>query len=93
MNNGLIPIYMSIYFMFMSKDWLWIEVFAAGVTLLVILCAFILPESPKFLLSKSRWSDARAALSYIGRFNMKSAFTGKFDRERMNPSKPIPQLN
>jgi hypothetical protein len=44
-----------------------------------------IPESPKFYLSKQRWGDARAALTYISKFNgIKNPFTGKFDRERVS---------
>ena len=51
MNNGIIPIYMSIYFWFISINWIWIEVVAAVMTGVVILgAAIVMPESPKFFL-------------------------------------------
>lgn len=52
MNNGMVPIWMTVYFWFISVNWLWIEVFAAGITLVIILAALTLPESPKFLMSQ-----------------------------------------
>lgn len=47
-----------------------------------MLGAFILPESPKFLITRKRFDEARAAISYIGRINgLKEPFTDTFDRE------------
>ena len=56
MNNGLIPIYLSLYFWFITKNWVWVEGFVACVTLAVIIAASFMPESPKFLMSKQKWS-------------------------------------
>jgi hypothetical protein len=84
MNNGLVPIYLSIYFWFISKQWLWIEVFAAFVNVLCIIGIFFMPESPKFLMSVKHWDRARESLSAIARMNGKGEFKGKFDRERVD---------
>jgi Sugar (and other) transporter len=84
MNNGMIPIWMSLYFWFISKNWVWIEVFASALTLVCIMGAMMLPESPKFLLSKQQWGAARGAITHIARFNGYGPFTGKFDREKIS---------
>lgn len=84
LNNGLIPIWMSIYFWTISKNWVYIELLATGFTAVSIFGAFFLPESPKFLLSKHKWGEARGALTYIAKINGCPPFTGKFDRERMS---------
>lgn len=84
MNNGAIPIWMSIYFWGISRNWVGIELFATGITVVAMVGAMILPESPKFLLSKQKWGEARGALTFISKFNGFAPFTGKFDRERMS---------
>lgn len=51
MNNGMVSIYITLYFWLVSKNWLYIELFAGAITLVCITGAFFLPESPKFYLS------------------------------------------
>jgi hypothetical protein len=53
--------------------------------------ALLLPESPKFYLSKQRWAEARGAITWIAKINGKEVFTGKFDREKF--SSKYAQLN
>jgi hypothetical protein len=84
MNNAMTGIYVATYFWVISKDWVWLETFAASMTLAVILCSLILPESPKFYLSKNRWDDARRSFSTIARFNGAGPFTATFEDERKN---------
>lgn len=81
MNNGLVVIYMALYFWFISRQWYWIELMVIGMTIVVIFCSLFFPESPKFLLSKQRWDEARAAITKISKINGHGVFTGKFDRE------------
>ena len=45
-----------------------------------------MPESPKYLQSKGKWDELRAAMSVIARVNSRERFTGKFDREGMGRS-------
>lgn len=69
-ENGLTNIYITTYFWFISKNWM------ATAYMGLILCftsftlvwAFI-PESPKWLYSKERYSDLRAVLIYMARLN------------------------
>ena len=81
-NNGLLSIFGVIYFWQISKNWLWFEMFGCSVGLLSLAgMTFYLPESPKFLISKKRYDDARSAISYMAKVNRKAPFTHKFDRE------------
>lgn len=75
-------IYVSSYFWVISKDWVWLETFAASMTLVVILCSLLLPESPKFYLSKSRWDDARRSFATIAKYNGAADFKAKFEDEQ-----------
>jgi MFS family permease len=52
MNNGLVAIWMALYFWIISRNWYWIETFAMGMSLAVLAGTSFLPESPKFLMSK-----------------------------------------
>jgi MFS family permease len=79
---GCVPAIGSIYFTRISKNWLWLEIWAGGLTVLCLVATFFMPESPKYLMSKKRYNDARKALTYISKFNGKStAFTNLFDKE------------
>ena len=42
---------------------------------------WFLPESPKFLLTKKRYDETRAAINFIAKWNNQKPFNGKFDRE------------
>lgn len=81
LNNGFVAVYTVLYYWFISKEWLPINIFAGGLTALSMVGVFFLPESPKFLLTMKRYDDARAAINVITRINKKATFTGKFDRE------------
>lgn len=53
-----------------SRHWLWIHLSGLVATLLsLIIAVFIIPESPKFLYLKKRYSESRNILKYIARFN------------------------
>jgi len=62
MLYGIIPIFACLYFFFISKYWLWFQVFGFLLNLLVVVAMFWVPESPKWLLGKRRYNDAREVL-------------------------------
>ena len=65
----MIQIFACIYFYFISKYWLPFEIFGWSLNLLVVSCLFLVPESPKYLLSKKRFVDAKVSLAVIARVN------------------------
>jgi MFS transporter, SP family, sugar:H+ symporter len=81
LNNGFVAVYTVIYYWFISKQWLYINIFAGFLTALSMVGVFFLPESPKFLITLRRYDEARAAINVITRVNKKEPFTSKFDRE------------
>jgi hypothetical protein len=81
LNNGFVAVYTVIYFWFISKYWIPIQVFGGFLTIVSMVGVWFLPESPKFLLTMKRYDDARAAINVITKVNKKDPFTGKFDRE------------
>lgn len=74
-------VYTVLYYWFISKYWIPINVFGAFLTLVSAVGVWFLPESPKFYLSKKRYDEARAAITFIAKVNNQNAFNGKFDRE------------
>ena len=81
--NALSAIVGALYFWQISKNWLWICIFACSLGFIAMMGAiFILPESPKFLISKKRFDEARLAINHIASFNGRSQrFSGLFDTE------------
>lgn len=81
-NNAMVSFLGCLYFWFVSKNWLWIEIFACSTGVLAGLSVLLFfPESPKYLVTKKRYNEARAAISMIAAYNKKAGFEHKFDRE------------
>lgn len=57
--------------------------FGCSTTFLIVLSIFILPESPKYLISKKKYDEARASIKFIARVNRYKGkdLDFKFDRE------------
>ena len=56
-------IMLPVYFKFISKNWIYFQLVSLLLNVVGTLGLFlIIPESPKYLLSKSRIADARTAL-------------------------------
>jgi len=65
----------------MSKNWLGIEIFACCQGVIAGIGAYFMPESPKFLISKHRYEEARESINRIAKINKQNEFKGEFDRE------------
>jgi hypothetical protein len=81
LNNGVVAIYCVIYYWFISSWWIPIQVFGGVLTFVSAAGVWFLPESPKFLLTKKRYDETRAAINFIAKWNNQKPFNGKFDRE------------
>mmetsp|Transcript_7786 Transcript_7786/g.7246 ORF Transcript_7786/g.7246 Transcript_7786/m.7246 type:complete len:123 (-) Transcript_7786:528-896(-) len=63
-------IYATIYFEFISKYWLYLVLFTAGLSLLSLInVTLFVPESPKYYFALKQFDDARRIFNYIARFN------------------------
>ncbi len=50
--NTVVTILSVIYFYYISKNWLWFQIFGCGLNFVVVIAVyFLLPESPKYLLA------------------------------------------
>jgi hypothetical protein len=58
-----------VYFWKISKDWVWLELGACLSGVVSMIGGLMIPESPKFLISKKRYDEARQAISWIAKFN------------------------
>ena len=80
--NAVVAIIICGYFYYVSNNWMWLQVFAWITNLLCLFALYILPESPKYLISRGRFDDARKVLKVIARVNKQPEITHyKFDRE------------
>lgn len=58
--DSLVQVFFTLYYWKINKDWIGFAlVFAEISGLITILGAFFLPETPKYLISKKRFDDAR----------------------------------
>jgi hypothetical protein len=54
----LTVIIIGIYWRFISKYWLWLQIFALAINLLAIIGLYIIPESPEYLYCFYRFYDS-----------------------------------
>jgi len=79
--DTLIPVMYTIYYWKIGKDWIWfVLIFAEIAGVVCIAGTFFLPESPKFLISKKRFDDARKTINFFKKSSLPK-FEGLFDRE------------
>ena len=80
-HNSLLALFGCLYFWLIWKNWLGIEILAGVLGVISGVGAFFMPESPKFLISKHRYEEARESINRIARYNRQAEFHGEFDRE------------
>ncbi len=80
-HNAVISLFACIYFWFIWKNWLGIQIMAGIMGFVSCIGAFFMPESPKYLISRHLYDEAREAINRIAKFNKQNEFHGEFDRE------------
>ena len=66
----LIVILMVIYFVFISKSWFWIILYAAATNIAFqVIALWLLPESPKWLYGQKRYAECAHVLKQMASFN------------------------
>ena len=68
-NDGLMLMIASLWFLVISKNWVTLMTAATLLQLLNTIWVYYTPESPKFLVSKGRYDEARAVMTKIARYN------------------------
>ena len=68
-NDGLVMAMCAIWFMLISKEWKTLYATANVLMYATHLLVWTMPESPKFLLTKGRYNEARAVMTHIARKN------------------------
>ena len=63
--ESLVFICVCLYFMWVSNDWIYLQIPNIGCTILGIAFLYTMPESPRFLLSQHRYEKARAVFGKI----------------------------
>jgi membrane protein YdbS with pleckstrin-like domain len=69
LNNGFVAVYSVIYYWFISKNWIYINIFGTVLTVVSAVGVWFIPESPKFFISRKRYDEARNAISFIAKVN------------------------
>ena len=68
-NDGLMLVIASLWFMLISRKW-WTLFFLATMLVYLTLALVVgMPESPKFLVSRGRYAEAREVMTKIARIN------------------------
>lgn len=60
--DGSTMIIISLYFRYMSRDWLYFQICGCCATAMAFLGSLIVPESPRYLQSVKRFKEAKVAL-------------------------------
>ena len=67
--NNLVAIILCVYFGYISKYWIPLQAWTVGVSCIFALMNFLLPESPKFLITKKKFDEARVSIQFIAKIN------------------------
>lgn len=62
-------IIIGIYWRFISKYWLWLQIFALAMNLIAIFGLYVLPESPEYLYCFYRFQECREIIFKIAKWN------------------------
>ena len=61
--DGLPMVVTAGYFLFISKDWLYLSLFFCALSYIALMVAFFCPESPRWLIVNSRSAEGIDALN------------------------------
>ena len=64
--ESLVYLFITFYFRFISNRWTYLQVPNVLLSIAGIIFLFNMPESPRFLISKHRFKEARVVFAWIG---------------------------
>ncbi len=67
--EGLTLTCLAIYFRYISKEWIYYQIFGLSLNVLCFITLVFVPESPKFLYSAKRYQEAKQSLAFVAKFN------------------------
>ena len=79
--DGSTMIFLTLYFRFISKYWLWAQLFFIIFSTVAFFLSCLAPESPKYLYSYKKYNDARRSIETIAKYNRKQVGKYEFDTE------------
>ena len=82
--DGLVLTWASLYFMLIDNNWRTFYSIVAVTTLMAVIAAYQLPESPKYLVGKGKYDQARKVITKIARVN-------KIDKFECRDDELVPQ--
>ena len=62
-------LFICIYFWKISTNWKALQYFNFGISVFGLIFLFLMPETPRFLISVKRFTEARETLAWIGKMN------------------------
>ena len=68
-------LFLPLYYKLISKNWLYFQLFYFALSVISLFCLYLIPESPKYLLSKGLYDKAQRSFETIARFNGVRKFT------------------
>jgi MFS family permease len=71
-SEGAIFIYLTLYYYYISKEWVWTQVYGAATNVVTCILLFWIPESPKYLYSEKRYKECVEVLQKMKKFNQGS---------------------
>ena len=81
----------TIYYWKISKQWIWFSLIGFVWNVISATLTFLVPESPRFLLSIGKIDEAKAALEKIARWNKKELLNWELnffvkDKDKVKPT-------
>jgi hypothetical protein len=67
--EGSVFIYLTIYYYYISKNWVWTQWVGAGFNVVACILLLWLPESPKYLYSEKRYKECIDVLQQMKKVN------------------------
>ena len=81
--DGLVLTWASLYFMLIDNNWRSLYTIVVVATLIAVMAACWLPESPKYLVGKGKYDQARKVITRIARIN-------KIEKFECRDDEPVP---
>ena len=78
-GDSTVMIFQAIYYSF-NKNWQPLHQFGIGIFILIVLCALVIPESPKFYYAHHKYDQARQKLKVVAYYNGASITKDEIDK-------------